>query len=159
MFVLFCRRRPAASSQEAENNPAPADYRGCQLYWTFVWTWENPLSDCVMRNGFALCLTLALMEVYNRTCRRGYGTSLVSSQVGNSPKKVTDRIQTFCTLVLSIFIPFLTISSSDFQCPLFCDLFLGTVSVQNGDSTIDLYLHRGSFVISHSKTSWWSYLI
>ena len=65
------------SPPEAESNPAPADYQGCQLYWTFVRIRANPLSDCVMRNIFALYLTLALTGVNHRACRWENETSLL----------------------------------------------------------------------------------
>ena len=61
--------------------------------------------------------------------------------------------------MLHNFIPFLKISRSGFQWALICDLFLNTVSGQKGDSATDLCRYSGNFVISHSKTSWWSYLI
>ena len=65
-------RAPAAvSPPEAECSPAPADYQGCQLYWTFVRTWPDPLSNIVTRNGFALCLSLALTGINPCTCRWG----------------------------------------------------------------------------------------
>ena len=50
-------------------------------------------------------------------------------------------------------------SCSGFQWPLTRDLLLPTVSGQNEDSATVLCWHSGSLVISHSKTSWWSYLM